>query len=388
MHAIVRAAVGLVAQGDPTRAMALAQRSQAIDPAAEPAARVTMRALALAGDRAGALRVAAELTRTLTDQLATTPAPETLRLAERIREARVGRRIASAPEVGRRHARPPLLARAAELAQLSAAWEAVRGGGGGKRGQFVLVEGEPGLGKTRLLEEIDARARLDDATAARARAVPADEERSWSGIRGLLAGGLGEAPGLAGASAGALAALGTLDPDVATRFRAQAASPPLPVAEAWSAAARAAAAERPVLLPLDDAPLLDAETAAALPGFARDLAGHAVVLVLGVTTGAPGAGRFDELRARLGRDLPGLAIRLGAFDSVALRALVAWGLPRYTPEETDRVVRRLERGPPAGPLLAGPAVEAGCTGGLGSPPGAEPGGPTPPLVATLPRGHA
>src|SRR2546425_234055 len=155
------------------------------------------------------------------------------------------------------------------------------GGAGGKRGQVVLVEGEPGLGKTRLIEEIDARARLADATAARARAVPADEERSWSGIRGLLAGGLGEAPGLAAASAGALAALGTLDPDVGTRFPAQAASPPLPVAEAWSAAVRAAAAERPVLLALDDAQFLDAETAAALPGVARDLAGHALALVLG-----------------------------------------------------------------------------------------------------------
>src|SRR2546422_9318056 len=179
LDALVRGAEALVAQGDPARAVALAQRSRAIDPAAEPAARVTMRALALAGDRAGALRVAAELTRALTDQLATTPAPETLRLAERIREARVGRRIASAPEVGRGRARPPLLARAAELAQLSAAWEAGRGEGGaaGQRGQFVLVEGEPGLGKTRLLEEIDARARLDDATAARARAAPADGAR-------------------------------------------------------------------------------------------------------------------------------------------------------------------------------------------------------------------
>ena len=385
LDALVRGAEALVAQGDPARAVALAQRSRAIDPAAEPAARVTMRALALAGDRAGALRVAAELTRALTDQLATTPAPETLRLAERIREARVGRRIASAPEVGRGRARPPLLARAAELAQLSAAWEAVGGeGGGGKGGQVVLVEGEPGLGKTRLIEEIDARARLADGTAARARAVPADEERSWSGIRGLLAGGLGEAPGIAGASAGALATLGTLDPDVATRFPAQAASPPLPVAEAWSAAARAAAAERPVLLALDDAQFLDAETAAALPGFARDLAGHAVVLVLGVTTGAPGAGRFDELRARLGRDLPGLAIRLGAFDAVALRALVAWGLPRYTPEETDRLVRRLERDTAGIPLLAVSVVEAVASGFRLSPEAPSWPAPTRTLVATLP----
>src|SRR2546430_10211092 len=49
----------------------------------------------------------------------------------------------------------------------SAAWERAKAG----RGQVVLVEGEPGEGKTRVLEELAGRARLDDATVAAARAV-------------------------------------------------------------------------------------------------------------------------------------------------------------------------------------------------------------------------
>jgi DNA-binding SARP family transcriptional activator len=378
LDALVRAAETLVARGDPGRAAALAQRALEIDPAAEPAAHVTMRALALAGDRTGALRIAEELARELADQFAAAPGPETLRLAERIREGRVGRRFHVAPEPGR--SRPPLIGRAVELAQLSVAWEAIRAGG--KRGQIVLVEGELGLGKTRLIEEIVARAQLDDATVARARLVPAEEARAWSGLTGLLAGGLGEAPGLAGASASALASLGALDPDVATRFPAQAV--PLPVAAAWSAAARAAAAEQPLLLALDDAQFLDRETAGALPGLARDVAGHAVLLVIGVTTGVPSAGRFDELRSRIGRDLAGTAIRLGSFDTAALRALVTWGLPRYGPAEADRLVRRLERDTAGIPLLAVSLVEAVAEGFRLSPETASWPAPKRTLVDTLP----
>src|SRR5207302_854227 len=83
------------------------------------------------------------------------------------RAARVGRRILAAPPAAR--PRPPLLGRSAELTAGAAAWERAKAA----RGQVVLVQGEPGEGKTRLIEELAARARLDDATVAAARAVPA-----------------------------------------------------------------------------------------------------------------------------------------------------------------------------------------------------------------------
>src|SRR4029077_5528750 len=119
--------------------------------------------------------------------------PETARLVERIREARVGRRILAAPPAAR--PRPPLLGRSAELAAAAAAWDRAKAAGG----QVVLLQGEPGEGKTRLIEELTARARLDDATVAAARAVPADRARDWSAVAGLLAAGPGGAPRPAGA---------------------------------------------------------------------------------------------------------------------------------------------------------------------------------------------
>src|SRR6266571_667331 len=176
------------------------------------AARTAMRALALAGDRAAALRVAEALARALRDALDVAPSPETARLVERIREARVGRRVLAAPQAAR--PRPPLLGRAAELAALAAAWERAKAG----QGQVVLLEGEQGEGKTRMIEELAGRARLDDATVAAARTVPADREWEWSAVAGLLAAGLTDAPGLASAPSAALASLGALDPDLGARF--------------------------------------------------------------------------------------------------------------------------------------------------------------------------
>src|SRR5881396_1183982 len=206
--------------------------------------------ISLGGDRAAALRVADELGHALRAQVGTAPGPDTTRLADRIRDARVGRRVLAAPPAAR--PRPPLCGRGAELAALAAAWERTKSG----RGQVIIVEGEPGEGKSRLIEELVARARLDDATVAAARAVAVDQKQEWSAVAGLLAAGLADAPGIAGAPPDALAALVGLAPDLAVRFRHTGAA--LPVGEGVRDAVLAAAQERPVLLALDDAHWIDA----------------------------------------------------------------------------------------------------------------------------------
>jgi DNA-binding SARP family transcriptional activator len=382
LDALVQHAEALLASGDAPAAARAALRARTFDPASEAVARTAMRALALAGDRAAALHIAEDLTTSLREQLATAPGPETVRLIERIRDARVGRRVLAAPQAAR--PRPPLVGRGAELAALAAAWERTKHG----RGQLVIVEGEPGEGKTRLIDELTARARLDGAAVAAARAVPGDEQTPWSAVTGLIAAGLGDAPGLAGAPPGALAALGALDTELGARFRATSApgpistgvergtSPPdplstvvergnarsLPMAEAVSAAVLAAAEERSILLGVDDAQWIDPATLAILPALARDTARRRVMLLFGVARGSPEGGRLDDLRARLGRDLEGEVIRLGRLDSGALRALVTWALPSYTGEDTERLVRRLDRDTAGIPLLAVALLEAVANG--------------------------
>src|SRR5438552_557978 len=138
-------------------------------------------------DGAVSLAWAERLTAELHDRLGMEPAPETHRLVARVREARVARRVVASPSGAR--PRAPLIGRGAELARLIAAWERARGGVTG----VVLIEGEPGEGKTRLLEELLDRARLEDASVASCRAVPSDAGVPWTGLGGLLSGGLGTA---------------------------------------------------------------------------------------------------------------------------------------------------------------------------------------------------
>src|SRR6266850_1036074 len=204
LEALLQGVAADLARGDAASAARVGLRAVALDRTSEPAARAAMRALTLAGDRAAALRVADDLAHALHETLSAEVSEETARLAERVRDTRVGRRVVAAPPDAR--ARPPLVSRSVELATLTAAWQRARGG----RGQVVIVEGEPGEGKTRLIEELVAHARLDDASVATARAVPAEQKAEWSALAGLLAGGLGDAPGLAGAPPGALAGLGGL----------------------------------------------------------------------------------------------------------------------------------------------------------------------------------
>src|SRR5437762_2691873 len=354
VDALVRHADGLLAQGDAAAAATAALRARGVDRASEPAARAAMRALALAGDRAAALRVADDVAGVLADQVGTAPGPETVRLIDRIREARVGRRVLAAPPAAR--PRPVLCGRGSELAALAAAWERAKSG----RGQVIIVEGEPGEGKSRLIEELVARARLDDAAVAAARAVAVDQRKDWSAVAGLLAAGLADAPGIAGAPPDALAALVGLAPDLAVRFRHTDAA--LPVGEGVRDAVLAAAQERPVLLALDDAHWIDAATLESLPGLARDAARRPVLLLFGLARGAPESGRLGAVRARVGRELEGEVIRLGRLDPAALHALVAWALPAYAAPDAQRLARRVEQDTAGIPLLAIALLEAVADG--------------------------
>ena len=81
------------------------------------------------------------------------------------------------------------------------------------------------------------------------------------------------------------------------------------------------------------------------------------MLALGVTLGVPESARFDDLRARMGRELEGGVARPGRFEAPALRSLVEWALPNYSPDAVDRLARRLERDTAGIPLLAVAMVE-------------------------------
>ncbi|MBI4420024.1 MAG: AAA family ATPase, partial [Gemmatimonadetes bacterium] len=216
---------------------------------------------------------------------------------------------------------------------------------------LALIAGDPGLGKTRLLEEVLARARLDGAAVTAVVTVAADRAHPDSGILGLARGGLLEAKGLAGAQSGALAAFAAELPEWAERFGPRVrGAPAQPLGRALSEVLRAVTEERAVVVAVDAADQLDAASLEALAGVARDLAALPVLLVL--TTEPHGRPELDALWSRIGRDVAGATVSLSPLDESEVRALARWALPAYTEPELDRVTRRVAADSAGLPLLA------------------------------------
>jgi predicted ATPase len=238
--------------------------------------------------------------------------------------------------------------RAGVLTALLEAWDATTAGGGAA---VALIEGDLGLGKTRVLEEFAGRAVLRGAVIAKALAVRADQTDPGSGLLGLARGGLLAAPGVAAAPAGALSALARRAGPWAERFPASRSVDADPLGAAFRQIVLAALEESPLVLMVDEAHWLDAESLATLQALARDARDQPLLLVMSVMPGAD-APMLDELRAALGGAVAGRSITLERLGSEELRALASWALPRYTPDALERVTRRVALDSAGLPLLA------------------------------------
>jgi DNA-binding SARP family transcriptional activator len=347
---LLRVARAVARAGHAADAAEHARRALALDPHSEPAAAALMRALALAGERTAALETYRGLEERLRADLGAAPGEDLVRLAERIREQRAWRLTMAepAPESGAESRRAPLIGREQTLGAVLAAWESCRTE---RHAALGVAEGDAGTGRTRFVEEVLTRARLDGATTTAARAVPADQDEPWSVILGLARGGLLAAPGVAAAPTTALAAFATRIAEWGDRFpEARHAAPAAPC-QALAEILRAATGERPVLLALDDGQWSDRESLLALDVALRDLA-RAPLFVLVTTVPFAGREELDRLCGRIGRDVPGAALRLTTLDLEALRHLAAWALPGYGEAELDRVARRVAADSAGLPLLA------------------------------------
>jgi DNA-binding SARP family transcriptional activator len=365
--ALDRLALGHSARREFEPAIAFARRRLALDPLHEPAHRQLMRALAWAGQRTAALRQYRECVRVLDQELGVAPLEATTHHYEAIRDNRAPplpelaeRRTQSVGADGARPAsrdtvleRPPgtqaapdsappshgalpdhtyaMVGRDTEWRRLLAAYGSIAGDG-----HVIVLEGEAGIGKTRLAEELVTHARAQGAGVLEARCYEGEMTLAYApliaALRAALAGGRAGWPGELPAPW--LSEVARLLPEIAVLRPNLPPAPPLdsPGAQArlyealrlaLGAACAGSPTQAPGILFLDDVQWADGASLAFLAYLMRRLQGLRLCLLLTQRTG-----ESADVHDRGARLLEGARA-----DSVTLV-----GLARLTPAAVDELV--------------------------------------------------
>lgn len=166
LQALDELAALLAARGDHAQAIAYAERLRRQDPLREEPYRLLMRLHDARGDRSRALRMYHECTAVLERELGVEPSAQTRDAYEALLPTKPTDSAQQTPRLGS----PPLIGRSTEWTRLTSLWRAAERG----HAQLVLVSGEPGIGKTRLLDELRAWCAQRGALTAEARSHRAE----------------------------------------------------------------------------------------------------------------------------------------------------------------------------------------------------------------------
>jgi DNA-binding SARP family transcriptional activator len=304
-------------------AIRCAERLVAHDPLREESHRLLIELCHGSGDRARAVRAYHACATALERELGIEPSLETRALYESL--------VAAAPAgAGMPEAAPgsppttpgtsPFVGRTGERARLAAVWRAAAGG----RAQLVLVTGEAGVGKSRLVDELCASA---GAVTVEARAYPAEGPVAY-GVATAWLRSQPVASRLSRLERPHLTELARLLPELAART-----APPEPLSDAelrrrlFGALGRALlAAGAPLLLTVDDVQWADAQSLRLIHYLVR--AAPSARLLVAATV------RREELDA--GHPLAALTTALQALERFS-----EIELDRLDREETALLARRI-----------------------------------------------
>jgi DNA-binding SARP family transcriptional activator len=164
-----------------------AKRWLVLDPTNEDAYCSLMQAQFLAGDRSAALKTYERCGIVLAEELDVVPSPAAERLAEAIRAPGFSHYQTSSTTASKpQHGDLPLVGRAAEYAQLVEAFRSAQSG----HFQAVVVSGQTGIGKTRLVDDFLAWATLEQGDIFKGRAFETDAGLPYQPIIMALRGRL------------------------------------------------------------------------------------------------------------------------------------------------------------------------------------------------------
>ena len=271
-------------------AVQVADRWLAADPLSEPAIRLAIEASYLAGDRRAALARFADYRRRLEHETGDAPGRALLALVRRVESDGAEYSVAHEAHATDWYANPPvlqagLIERKQEWGALVGAWAALDTSAGG----IVLLDGEAGVGKTRLADEFVRWVIADGGTVLRGKGYGGHAGVPYGPIVEILRSALHE-PGIGGTEPEWLSQVARLIPEIGLRF------PSLPVVapagdpmqgtrlfEGIAQMLLALAGERRVVITLDDLQWCDDDSCSLLLFLTRRLE-RAPILWLGLLT--------------------------------------------------------------------------------------------------------
>ena len=183
-----RAADACAAEDDWPRALEHARRRLALDELHEPAHKRLMQLYAASGERSAAFDQYRNCVRVLHRELGVAPLDTTTALYRAIREGSV-QPVEHPPPASAlpEHTGHPFVGREVEWRQLCDAYGSV-----GPDGHLVVIEGETGIGKTRLADELLGWARADGAVAVATRCFEDERGLAFGSVLDLLRAALRE----------------------------------------------------------------------------------------------------------------------------------------------------------------------------------------------------
>jgi DNA-binding SARP family transcriptional activator len=319
-----------------------AMRLTDMTPLDEEAHLCLMRGLWLHGDPTAALKHYDSAIELLQRELPTGPSGRISDLADRIRSAP----SANPVELRTTERETPFLGREAEFDTLRTAVRDM----GGSRTTAVLIAGEAGIGKSRLIREFSRSLALESVRLIESRCYPAEEELPYGPIVDGISPIAREV--LAGSSVvGRFPRLGYLLPDFPRK--------PIPEDDGVDPAAwrrrlyeevatllRLSMEERPIVWIIDDAQWIDATSAGLLHYVSRRLEGSRFLLI--VTVRAPRAGKLPAKLPVTPPDGSGYTqeVRLPPLTPEQIRELLLHGRPDARQHPAVEIAQRLSAGNP------------------------------------------
>ena len=299
-----------VALGRDDEALGIAEKRISLDPLNEPTYRALMRIHARKGKRGAVVDSYRTLVAVLERELGIEPLEETTDLYRALSRGAVPRSTYGRTETAGDLGPLPFVGRSHEWERLVSAYQ-------GAASLIIGIEGEPGIGKTRLAEEFIRHARSLGARTVVARSHEGESNVAY----GVLTEALREVvtSRVAGKlSEGAVEELARLLPEL------EATPADSPVASRFYDAVRSAFEEgmrggRPGVVVFEDVHWSDAATLEVLGYTARRISETGICLVC---TWRSEEVPNEELLGRIVRDVPATSIRLGRFGSDDLSTLL------------------------------------------------------------------